>query len=252
MYTVTSSNLHDCAGIILAVGSANKWWHYNVALSLISRAHTKKTNLRDLIAATSLVILPKLDSNRRFFSPCDLAIWWMTSKNNRAPLWYNVKLCASFQIHLWIQTRVTVWKWSICVKISNFFVPCDLEIWWMTSKNHRAIFLCYIKLCASFQSHRWFKTGVTVRKCSIRVIIGDFLSRVTLKFNGWPWKIIGHLFYVVLSFVHHIIDIRWFKIKLQFGNNPIWAEIIDFSACVTLTFDLCHDPLLGHSVCQWW
>ena len=37
-----------------------------------------KANLRDLIAATVLVILLKLDSNRRFFSPCDLEIWWMT------------------------------------------------------------------------------------------------------------------------------------------------------------------------------
>ena len=33
-----------------------------------------KANLRDLIAATDLVILLKLDSNRRFFSPCDLDI----------------------------------------------------------------------------------------------------------------------------------------------------------------------------------
>ena len=31
--------------------------------------------LRDLIAATGLVILLKLDSNRRFFSLCDLKIW---------------------------------------------------------------------------------------------------------------------------------------------------------------------------------
>ena len=45
-----------------------------------------KTNLRDLIAATGLVTLLKLDSNRQFFSPCDLEIWWMTLKNNRAPL----------------------------------------------------------------------------------------------------------------------------------------------------------------------
>ena len=33
-----------------------------------------KANLRDLIAATGLVILLKLDSNHRFFSPCDLKI----------------------------------------------------------------------------------------------------------------------------------------------------------------------------------
>ena len=53
-----------------------------------------KANLRDLIAATGLVILLKLDSNRRFFSPCDLEIWWMTQKNNRAPLLCYFKLFA--------------------------------------------------------------------------------------------------------------------------------------------------------------
>ena len=53
-----------------------------------SFTNINKANLRDLIAATGLAILLKLDSNRRFFSPCDLEIWWMTSKNNRAPLLY--------------------------------------------------------------------------------------------------------------------------------------------------------------------
>ena len=38
----------------------------------------------------------------------------------------------------------------------------------MTSKNNRAHLLCYVKLCASFQSHWWFQTGVTARKPSIR------------------------------------------------------------------------------------
>ena len=45
-----------------------------------------KANLRDFIATTGLVNLLKLDSNGRFFSPCDLEIWWMTPKNNRACL----------------------------------------------------------------------------------------------------------------------------------------------------------------------
>ena len=43
-----------------------------------------------------------------------------------------------FQSHGWIWTGVTVWKRSIPVKIGNFFVPCDLEIWWMTLENNRA------------------------------------------------------------------------------------------------------------------
>ena len=63
---------------------------------LEAQGHTllNKTNLRDLIAATGLVILLKLDLNRRFFSPCDLEIWWMTPKNNRAPLLCYSKLFA--------------------------------------------------------------------------------------------------------------------------------------------------------------
>ena len=37
----------------------------------------------------------------------------------------------------------------------RFFRLCDLEMWWMTSENNRAPLLLYIKLCASFQIHRW-------------------------------------------------------------------------------------------------
>ena len=80
-----------------------------------------KANLRDLIAATGLVILLKFDPIHRFFSPCDLEIWCMTLKNNRAPLLYYIKLSVSFQIHRWIQTKVTVRKRSIRVKIDDFF-----------------------------------------------------------------------------------------------------------------------------------
>ena len=46
----------------------------------------------------------------------------------------------------------------------QFFVPCDLEICWMTLKIYRAPLLCCIKLCASFHSHQWIETGVTVQK----------------------------------------------------------------------------------------
>ena len=31
----------------------------------------------------------------------------------------------------------------------QFFRLCDREIWWMTSKNNRALLLYYVKLCAS-------------------------------------------------------------------------------------------------------
>ena len=57
-----------------------------------------------------------------------------------------------------------------------------------------------------------------VRKRPIWVKIGDVLSRVTLKFDGWPWKTIGHLSFAVSSFVQHFIAIGEFKLELQSGN----------------------------------
>ena len=57
-----------------------------------------------------------------------------------------------------------------------------------------------------------------VRKRRIWVKIGDALYRVTLKFDGWPWKTIGHLSCAVSSFVQHFIAIGEFKLELQSGN----------------------------------
>ena len=45
-----------------------------------------------------------------------------------------------------------------------------------------------------------------------------FFSRVTLKFDVWPWKTIGHLFYATSNFVHHFKCIGEFKLELQSGN----------------------------------
>ena len=54
------------------------------------------------------------------------------------------------------------------------FVPCDLEIWWMTLQINRApLFYCF-KLCATFHSHQWIQTGVAVRKRPIWVKFDDF------------------------------------------------------------------------------
>ena len=54
------------------------------------------------------------------------------------------------------------------------FVPCDLEIWRMTLENDRASLLCCFKLCATFHSHWWIQTWVTVRKHPFWVKFDDF------------------------------------------------------------------------------
>ena len=152
-------------------------------------------------------------------------------KNHRTLLLYYVKLCASFQIHWWIQTEFTVQKRSIRVEIGDIFSRVTfLEIWWLTLKNNRAPLLYYTKLGASFQSHRWSQTWVIVRKRSGRVKIGELLSRVTLKFDGWPWKTIGYLFYTTLSIVHHFKALDEFKLKLQSRNAPFGSKLMIFRA----------------------
>ena len=92
------------------------------------------------------------------------------------------------------------------------------------------MFLYYVKLCASFKIHWCIQTGFTVQKHSIQVKIGDMLSRVTLKFDGWPWKTIGHLFYATSSFVHHFLPIREFKLELRSGNAPFGSKSTIFLA----------------------
>ena len=116
-------------------------------------------------------------------------------------------------------------------KSAIFFTRMTSKFWQMTLTNNRAPLLYYIKLRASFQSHWWIQTVVTVWKRSIRVKIGNFLSRVTLKFDEWPWKTIGHLFYATSSFVHHFITICEFKLELQSGNARFRPKSTIFKPC---------------------
>ena len=107
----------------------------------------------------------------------------------------------------------------------------------MTLKNNRASLLCYVKHCELFQSHRWIQTWVTLRKRSIRVKIVHFLSRVNVKFDGWPWKTIGHPFYTTSSFVHYSKAIGEFKVELLSRNAQFWSKSAIFLSRVTLKFD---------------
>ena len=170
----------------------------------------------------------------------------MTLENKRAPLLYHTKLCASFQIHQWIQIGVTVRKRSIWVKIGSFLSWVTLKIWWMTWKNNRAPLLCYFKLCASFHSHQWIETGVTVRNRPIWVKIDDSFSCVTLKFYGWTSKTIGHLFYATSSFVQHFVAIGEFKLELQSWKAQSGPKSTIFWGRVTLKFDGWPWKTIGH------
>ena len=77
----------------------------------------------------------------------------------------------------------------------QFFGPCDLEIWQMTSKTNRAPFPCHFKLCASFHSHQRIRTFTTndihLQKTTMLIIditstqVRPILSeKLTIKSHG--------------------------------------------------------------------
>ena len=88
----------------------------------------------------------------------------------------------------------------------------------------RHLFYATLTFVHHFKSHRWIQTKATVRKRSIWIKIDHFMSCVILKFDGWPWKRIGHLFYGTSSFVHHCKAIDEFKLRLQSGNGQFGSK----------------------------
>ena len=77
-----------------------------------------------------------------------------------------------------------------------------------------------------------------------------FFFPVTLKFDGWPWKTIGHLFYDASSFVYHFIAIGEFKLELQSGNAQLGSKPIIFLTAwpwnLTDDFEKNRSPLLSN------
>ena len=163
-----------------------------------------------------------------------------------------MKLCALFQSHHRIQTRVTVRKRSIHVKIGDFCVPCDLEIWQMTLKNNRAPLLCYFNLCPSFYSHQSFETGIKSLETPISgqnlwffVPCDLEMWSMTLKKNRAPLL-------CYFKFWPRFIAIGQFKLELESGNTKFGSKLaIFFVPCdlqiLQMTLKNNTDPLLCYT-----
>ena len=143
----------------------------------------------------------------------------MTLTNKMAHLLYYVKLCASFQIHQWIQAGATVWKHSIRVKIVDLFLSCvTLKFYEWPWKTTGPLFYTTLSCVRHFKAMCEFKLELHPGNAQFGSKSAICLSHVTLKIDGWPWKATGHLSYAVWSFVHHFIAIGKFKLELQSGN----------------------------------
>ena len=151
----------------------------------------------------------------------------MTSKNNRALLLYyfvhHFKSIGEFKLEL--QSGNTRFG-------SKSAISCPVWPWNLMDDN-RAHLLYYIKLCASFEIHRRSQTWITVRKRLIRVKIGNFLSRVTLIFDGWHWKNRAPLL-SCLKLCESFYSHWWIQTGVTIRKRPIWVIIDDFVSRVTL------------------
>ena len=151
-----------------------------------------KANLRDLIAVTGLVVISNWIQIVDFSPLVTLKFDGWHRKNNRAFLLYYVKLYASFQIHQWIQTGVTVRNPSNGVEIEILsHVTFKFDGWPWKTIWHLFFFFDFSR---NFEKKQGKSEGFEscdrpiVQKRLIWVKISDILSRVTLKFDGWPWK----------------------------------------------------------------
>ena len=91
---------------------------------------------------------------------------------------------------------------------------------------------CHISIQASWKNKANLRdliaaTGLVISNW-IQII--NFSARVTVKFDGWPKKTIGPLFYATLSFVHHFVAIDEFKLELQSGNAQSGSNSTIFRA----------------------
>ena len=109
------------------------------------------------------------------------------------------KAIGDFKVELGLETL----NWDQNLRFS---VLCDLEIWRMTLKNNRAPLLCYFRLCASFHSHWWIQTGVTIRKR-----LNWVLTSVTLTFDLWSWPLAWTWLLSLVITPENFMMIRWWE-----------------------------------------
>ena len=126
----------------------------------------------------------------------------------------------------------------------------------MTLKNNRAPLQSYFKLCASFHSHLWIQTGVTVPKRPIWVKFWWFFEqydlaiwRMTLKNDRTPLLCYYKL---CVSFRSH----WWIQTLVTVHKHLILVKIDDFFSHVTLQVHiwplLCYFKICVSFCSHWW
>ena len=181
---------------------------------------------------------PNLGQNRRFLESCDLAIWRMTLKNNRAPLLCYFKFCASFHSHRWIQAGVTVRKrpinlgqnhcfYATSSSVHHFFslVTLQFDVWpWKTighlfyatsSFVHHFVAIGDFKLELQSGNAKFWSNSTIYRAADLEI------WRMTSKSNRAPLLCYYKL---CAAFCSH----WWIQTGVTVRKRPIWVIFDDF------------------------
>ena len=106
----------------------------------------------------------------------------------------------------------------------------EIRVW--THKRHP---IPHPNLCVNFgeqgKSEGFDSCDWPTKSYSNWIQITNFSPCVTFKFDGWPWKTVGHLFYTMSSFAHHFKTIGEFKLKLQSRNAQFGSKSAIFCPC---------------------
>ena len=173
---------------------------------------------------------PNLGQIQHFLEPCDLEIWWLTLKNNRAPILSNITLYASFHHHMWIQTGVTVRK-PLSWVLTSVTLTFDLWPWpfeWTS-------LLSLVITSENFVMIRWWEhsqKGVTDRQTdgqterSVLRAAWSQLKRCYTEFFLSEQKI-GNIFQ---SF--YVWNLKMFFEKVTCSLQPCFFQILKYVKCV--------------------
>ena len=227
-----------------AAGFHQSWMSFSVTNSRIAfqirfrhfrhNRNTKSDSGRWSYRPVNCICTKKYTVHRgscRFSAGVDASVTWHTGFSQWRPLFVDSRrqIAQSQNRRRMCEKRLT--KLSCAAQqegIVHFYAVTDIKglscpLWWMrewrnlltsTHVGYRSV----IRAVAS---------GVSL-KFGVQGAIRRFLEAATLKFDGWPWKTIGHLFYATSSFVHDFVAIGEFKLQLQSGNAQSGSNAMIF------------------------
>ena len=118
------------------------------------------------------------------------------------------------------------------------FLPPVTSKFEMTLKNNRVNLLSCFKprhhLIAIYQFKMELQSGNAKFGSKSAIFF-----HVTLKFDIWPWKTIGHFFYAPSTIMYHFTALCEIKIKLQSGNTKFGSKSAIF--CPVCPWNLTDD-----------